>query len=145
MSLLDGVWRLIGAHDDELADDNVMEYPQQRQDEETGDKEKQDIISMPKPEKQAVYVVKPTRNEQGEAQYSLSAYVNFLKSRQALVLDINELVELDRDEAMRIVDYLAGAVRMIEGEAFEISEHIFIFTPHNITLAGDPLRRIEVV
>jgi len=144
MSLLDGVWRLIGAHDDEL-DDNVMEYPRKQPDEVAGDNEKRDLISMPTPEKQAVYVVKPTRDDKGNAEYSLSAYVNFLKSHQTLVLDINELVEIDRDEAMRIVDYLAGAVRMAEGEAFEISEHIFIFTPHNITLAGDPLRRIEVI
>ncbi|MBN2083211.1 cell division protein SepF [bacterium] len=145
MSLLDGVWRLIGAHDDELDDNNVMEYPQKPPAAEAGEHEKQDIISMPMPEKQAVYVVKPMRDAQGNAEYSLSAYVNFLKSHQTLVLDINELVKVDRDEAMRIVDYLAGAVRMAEGEAFEISEHIFIFTPHNITLAGDPLRRIEVV
>ena len=146
MSFLDGVWRLIGAHDDEQDDEHVMEYPRkQRQvppnSHATPDAE---IIAMPEPEKLAVYVAKPTRDTKGEAQYSLSAYVNYLKGHQALILDVNDLARSDLEEAKRVVDYLAGAVRMAEGEAFEITQNVFVFAPYNVQLSGDPLKRVEV-
>ena len=145
MSLMDGVWRLIGVHDDEQEDVTEMEYPaRNRQASALPAEGEAAIIAMPEPECAAVYVVRPARNEQGESQYSLSAYVNFLKSRQALILDVNELARVDLEEAKRVVDFLAGAVRMAEGEAFEITTNVFIFAPHNIKLAGDPLRRVEV-
>jgi FtsZ-interacting cell division protein YlmF len=146
MSFLDGVWRLIGAHDDEQDDDRVMEYPhKQRQipPDMHADPDGE-IIAMPEPDKLAVYVARPSRNAKGDAQYSLSAYVNFLKGHQALILDVNELARGDLEEAKRVVDYLAGAVRMAEGEAFEITQNVFVFAPYNVKLSGDPLKRVEV-
>lgn len=145
MSLMDGVWRLIGVHDDEQEDIIEMEHPARKRQASAASAEGDaELIELPEPETTAVFVVKPARNEKGESQYSLSAYVNFLKSRQALILDVNELARIDLEEAKRVVDFLAGAVRMAEGEAFEITTNVFIFAPYNIKLAGDPLRRVEV-
>lgn len=146
MGFLDGVWRLIGVHDDEQDDGQVMEYPQpnrRRASDPQADPEAE-IIAMPELERLAMYVARPRRDANGKAQYSLSAYVNFLKGHQALILDVNELAATDLEDAKRVVDYLAGAVRMAEGEAFELTQNVFIFAPYNVTLSGDPLKRVEV-
>jgi len=146
MGFLDGVWRLIGVHDDEQDDGRVLEYPDGGRSRPPGSPAEPDagIIAMPDLDRLAVYVARPRRDGNGKAQYSLSAYVNFLKGHQALVLDVNELAASDLEEAKRVVDYLAGAVRMAEGEAFELTQNVFIFAPHNVTLSGDPLKRVEV-
>lgn len=146
MRFLDGVWRLIGAHDDEQDDDHVMDYPhkQRQTPADSHASPEREIIAMPEPEKLAVYVAKPSRDAKGDAKYSLSAYVNFLKGHQALILDVNDLARNDLEEAKRVVDYLAGAVRMAEGEAFEITQNVFVFAPYNVQLSGDPLKRVEV-
>jgi FtsZ-interacting cell division protein YlmF len=65
-------------------------------------------------------------------------------SRQALVLDVNELAADDEDAATRVVDYLTGVVEAVEGSVFQVTKNIFIFAPSNVKLAGDPLEQIEV-
>jgi FtsZ-interacting cell division protein YlmF len=146
MSFLDGVWRLIGVHDDEQDDDRVMDYPIRKRQPagETQSEAEAEIITMPEPDRLAMYVARPSRDGQGKAKYSLSAYVNYLKGHQALILDVNDLAASDLEEAKRVVDYLAGAVRMAEGEAFEITQNVFVFAPYNVALTGDPLKRVEV-
>lgn len=146
MSFITGVMRLFGADDDDVEREHVVEYPVPRvaaaaaatATAEPG------IISMPEPDKTTLFVVRPERGVDGKPEFSVKNYTEFLRTRQALVLDINELAAEDYDEAKRVVDYLSGAVEMLNGTVWEVTKNIFIFTPQNVRIDGDPLKQVEV-
>jgi FtsZ-interacting cell division protein YlmF len=146
MSFLDGVLRFFGADDYEQDSERIVEYPGSATEHQASLRDDGDgaVISMPESEATFVYVVRPERDESGQARYNLKAYKRFLQERRALVLDLSELAKTDLNEAERLVDYLAGAVDMVDGEAREITKNVFIFAPSNVRLAGDPLRPVEV-
>ncbi len=102
------------------------------------------IIHMPQPSSTTVFVVKPELDEHGKPCYSLKSYARYLLTRQALVLDINDVAADDVTKALRIVDYLSGVVEAVDGSVWEVTKNIFVFAPRNVKLAGDPLKPVEV-
>jgi FtsZ-interacting cell division protein YlmF len=146
MSLLSGVWRFLGAEDDDASTGNIVEYPipaaAAKAEPKPGPVES--IISMPEQHSTTVFVVKPEHDENGKPCYSLKSYARYLLTRQALVLDINEIAAGDVTKAMRIVDYLSGVVEAVDGSVWEVTKNIFVFAPRNVKLAGDPLKPVEV-
>lgn len=146
MSLLSGVWRFLGAEDDDTGAGKVVEYPTAdiAVKTEPAPGPADGIISMPEQRSTTVFVVKPELDDSGKACYSLKSYARYLLTRQALVLDINEIAAGDVTKAMRIVDYLSGVVEAVDGSVWEVTKNIFVFAPRNVKLAGDPLKPVEV-
>ena len=146
MSFLSGVWRLLGAEDEEQDHRGIVEYSAQ-----SGsavgvatDEAKDGIIPLPEPEPTTLFVVRPELGAQGQPQFSLKTYADFLLTRRALVLDINALAADDIEQATRVVDYLTGVAQAVDGTVWEVTKNIFIFAPSNVELAGDPLKPVEV-
>ena len=146
MSFLDGVLRFFGADDYDQDGEHTVEYPNPKAQHptESPTDDNGGVIAMPEAEAIAICVVRPERDERGQARYSLKSYKRFLQERHALVLDLSELAKADINEAKRVVDYLAGAVDMVDGEAREITKNVFVFAPFGVRLAGDPLKPVEV-
>jgi cell division inhibitor SepF len=146
MSFLNGVMRLFGADDDYVERDQVVEYPARPAQRPMAEQEQPApaIISMPDTDRSTLFVVRPERDDSGKPQFSVRTYSDFLRTRQALVLDINELAAEDIEEAKRVVDYLSGAVEMLNGTVWEVTKNIFIFAPQNVRIDGDPLKQVEV-
>lgn len=146
MGFLTGVWRLLGAEYDDVDSDRIVDYPAKNNGESTGAASRADdgIIAMPESERTTVYVVRPELDKKSQPLFSLKTYASHLLTRQALVLDINLLAAGDLEKAKRVVDYLTGVVEAVDGAVWQISKNIFIFVPHNVQLAGDPLTPIEV-
>ena len=144
MSLLAGVMRLFGADDD--VNEGLMDYPAPETAQASGmaADAQSGIIEMPEPASTTLFVVRPEFDGGGQPAYSLKAYARYLLTRQALVLDINELAGDNVIEATRIVDYLSGVVEAVEGSVWEVTKNIFIFAPKGVKLAGDPLKPVEV-
>ena len=44
---------------------------------------------------------------------------------------------LDRENALRIVDFLCGATHALSGSQQKIGDSVFIFTPVNVSLSAD--------
>ena len=42
-------------------------------------------------------------------------------------------------ESQRIMDFISGCIYSIKGQYHQISKYIFIFTPENVDISGDPL------
>lgn len=162
MGFVAGVMRLFGVVDED-PQDNMLEYPapvqsvssaasaggrmqafEPRGQHGPAQQEAPRVINMPQPEKQTVFIVRPTLQESGQPAFSMKTYASYLLTRQALVLDVNELAALDLEEATRVVDYLSGVVEAVEGSVWEVSKNIFIFAPNNVALAGDPLKPLQV-
>lgn len=146
MSFLTGVMRLFGADDDDVEKDQVVEYPARASQRTPAAQEapQTSIISMPETDRTTLFVVRPERDETGKPLFSVRTYSDFLRTRQALVLDINQLAAGDYEEAKRVVDFLSGAVEMLNGSVWEVTKNIFIFAPQNVRIDGDPLKQIEV-
>ncbi len=63
--------------------------------------------------------------------------VKHLKDRKTVVLKLDML---DRDNALRIVDFLCGATHALSGSQQKIGDSVFIFTPVNVALSADSQR-----
>lgn len=163
MGFVTGVMRLFGVVDED-PQDNMLEYPAPVHSQppasaasgrmqsyeprspygQSVQQEEPRVINMPQPERQTVFIVRPSLEESGRPSFSMKTYASYLLTRQALVLDVNELAASDLEEATRVVDYLSGVVEAVEGSVWEVSKNIFIFAPNNVALAGDPLKPLEV-
>ena len=61
--------------------------------------------------------------------------VKHLKDRKTAVIKLDML---DRETALRIVDFLCGAVHALGGSQQKIGDAVFIFTPVNVSLSAEP-------
>ena len=52
---------------------------------------------------------------------------------------IVNLEGFDPDDAQRIMDFISGCIYAINGKYHQISKYIFIFSPENVDISGDPL------
>ena len=60
--------------------------------------------------------------------------VKHLKDRKTVILKLDML---DRENALRIVDFLCGATHALGGSQQKIGDSVFIFTPINVSLSAD--------
>ena len=60
--------------------------------------------------------------------------VKHLKDRKTVVLNLHLL---DKEQALRIVDFLCGATHALSGSQQKIGDSVFIFTPVNVTLSAE--------
>ena len=60
--------------------------------------------------------------------------VKHLKERKTVILNLHLL---DKDQSLRIVDFLCGATHALNGNQQRIGDSVFIFTPQNINLSAE--------
>ena len=60
--------------------------------------------------------------------------VKHLKDRKTIVLNLHLL---DKDQALRIVDFLCGATHALGGSQQKIGDSVFVFTPVNVALSAE--------
>lgn len=60
--------------------------------------------------------------------------VKQLKEKKTVILNLHLL---DKDQAMRIVDFLCGATHALNGNQQKIGDSVFIFTPSNVALSAE--------
>lgn len=60
--------------------------------------------------------------------------VKQLKERKTIILNLHLL---DREQSLRIVDFLCGATHALNGNQQKIGDTVFIFTPNNVALTAD--------
>ena len=77
-----------------------------------------------------VSIIKPTTFEDSQN------ICNMLLSGRPVVVNLEGL---DPDDAQRIMDFISGCIYSIKGQYHQISKYIFIITPENVDISGDPL------
>lgn len=60
--------------------------------------------------------------------------VKHLKDRKTVVLNLQLL---EKEQALRIVDFLCGATHALSGSQQKIGDSVFIFTPTNVALSAE--------
>ena len=58
---------------------------------------------------------------------------NLLEGRAVVIV----LANADKGEALRIVDYVAGAIYALGGEMKKVDKTIFLCAPHGVDISGD--------
>lgn len=148
MSFISGVWRLLGAEVDE-SDDNIVEYPSshpaaQPRPEATSPSPAGNIIALPDPQPMVISVVRPELDASGKEQYSMKRYCDMLRQSQPLLVDLNKLFAVNEEHAYRVIDILNGIILANEGRVYKITHNIYMFTPKNVKMAGDPIEQVEI-
>ena len=64
--------------------------------------------------------------------------VKHLKDKKTIILNLHLL---DREQAMRIVDFLCGATHALGGNQQKISDSVFIFTPSSVALSAESQKK----
>jgi FtsZ-interacting cell division protein YlmF len=142
MSLLDGVCRLLGVHDNELEDANELEFPAAK--EQAQGTAERELIAMPEPMPTTLCVARPDRDSLKGALYDIKEYKRALQNRQTVILDLTLLASIDYEGAEQLVNYLAGAADMIDGTASELTTNVFLFAPPEVKLVGNSMKTIKV-
>jgi len=60
--------------------------------------------------------------------------VKHLKDKKTVILNLHLL---DKEQSLRIVDFLCGATHALNGNQQRIGDAVFIFTPQNINLSAE--------
>ena len=60
--------------------------------------------------------------------------VRQLKEKKTVILNLHLL---DKEQAMRIVDFLCGATHALNDNQQKIGDSVFIFTPNNVSLSSE--------
>lgn len=62
------------------------------------------------------------------------AIVDNLRARKPVIVN---MVDLERELAQRVIDFMSGAVYALSGTIRRVSYGIFVIVPSNITIVGD--------
>ncbi|MEK3887048.1 cell division protein SepF [Bacillus sp. FSL K6-3431] len=90
---------------------------------------KQNVVSLQSVQKSSkVILIEP--RVYAEAQEVADHLVN----RKAVVVNLQRI---QRDQAVRIVDFLSGAVYAIGGDIQKVGQEIFLCTPDNVEVSGN--------
>lgn len=112
--------------DDYPVQDNLALNPSYQQQDQKSQNLK--VVSHPNYRGYEVVVSEPRSYED-----SISI-VKHLKDRKTVVLNLHLL---DKEQALRIVDFLCGATHALSGSQQKIGDFVFIFTPVNVALSAE--------
>lgn len=140
-SIIDFLTSGFDGREDSIYDDmmnggeEAVEYPTQNNlalspSYKTQDEKSQNlkVVSHPNYKGYEVMVCEPRSYED-----SISI-VKHLKDRKTIVLNLHLL---DKEQALRIVDFLCGATHALNGSQQKIGDSVFIFTPVNVALSAE--------
>ena len=57
-----------------------------------------------------------------------------LKSKKAVVINLEEL---QKEDAVKVLDFVSGVVYALEGDIQKVSSGIFLIAPYNVNIASD--------
>lgn len=64
--------------------------------------------------------------------------VKHLKEKKTIILNLHLL---DKEQSLRIVDFLCGATHALGGNQQKVSETVFIFTPNSVSLSSETQKK----
>ena len=117
---------MMDGEEDYPVQDNLALNPSYTQNEQKSQNLK--VVSHPNYRGYEVMVCEPRSYED-----SISI-VKHLKDRKTVVLNLHLL---DKEQALRIVDFLCGATHALSGSQQKIGDSVFIFTPVNVALSAE--------
>lgn len=144
MSVSQGIKSIVGfltqgfeQKEDDIFDDMQSDFEYQTQDNLAleplyGSRERENkeskVVSHPNFRGYEVIVCEPRSYDQSVN------IVKHLKDKKTVILNLHLL---DKEQSLRIVDFLCGATHALNGNQQRIGDAVFIFTPQNINLSAE--------
>ncbi len=137
-AIMSKVWNLFGmdqAENDELEDEDVYDYDY---DEEPAEEKKSfikknnsKVVSMPQNQSIRMVISQPTTFEQSEE------ICGFLKEKKSVIVNLEYV---NKDVAIRIVDFISGGVYALDAHIQKVSNSIFLIAPINYEITNEMAR-----
>jgi cell division inhibitor SepF len=92
------------------------------------------LKSVPTSQATRVILVEPTKYE------DVLTIADHLQNRKAVVFNVQRLT---REEAMRVVDFISGAIHIMNGSIKKVSSNAFLCALDNVDISGDILEEFN--
>ncbi|MBR6164038.1 cell division protein SepF [bacterium] len=92
------------------------------------------VVNLPSYKGYEVLVCEPRAYEES------MTIVKHLKDRKTVILNLHLL---DREQSMRLVDFVCGASHALMGNQQRIGDSVFIFTPSNVNLSSTETQKAK--
>jgi cell division inhibitor SepF len=92
------------------------------------------LKSVPTSQATRVILVEPTKYE------DVLTIADHLQNRKAVVFNVQRLT---REEAMRVVDFISGAIHIMNGSIKKVSSNAFLCALDNMDISGDILEEFN--
>ena len=117
-------------------DEEVNEFENETENEEetVGERsffKRSKVVNMPQVQQVKMVITQPTSFEQSEE------ICGYLKEKKSVIINLEYV---NKDVARRIIDFMAGAVKALDGHMQKISNAIFLVAPVNYDIASDLAR-----
>ena len=141
-AIMNKVCDLFGMDPERAADEEELEeeanYEEYEETEENEDKKifgnlgkKNKVVAMPQTQQIKMVISQPTTFEQSEE------ICNFLKEKKSVIVNLEYV---NKDVAIRIVDFISGGVFALDGHIQKVSNSIFLIAPYNYEITNEMAR-----
>ena len=128
----------VETNDQEDYEEELNEYGNEEENEQVEEKgffnsfsKRGKVVNMPQVQQVKMVITQPTSFEQSEE------ICGYLKEKKSVIINLEYV---NKDIARRIIDFIAGAVKALDGHMQKISNAIFLVAPVNYDIASDLAR-----
>lgn len=118
----------LGSEDNDEAIDAVMPEEREEQHPSFTPSRKNKVVNIHTTTQLKVVIIQPT------AYSDAQEIADHLKSKKPVVVNLEKL---DKDVAVKIVNFLSGAVYALDGSMQKVSNGILLLAPYNVGIMGD--------
>jgi cell division inhibitor SepF len=127
--LWDKLMSLIG-YDDDLEDEDAEDLAEEEVQTSSYERGRTKVLSIHSHPEMKIMVAAPINFDDSE---KLAGY---LKNRKPLIVNFENA---SKESAQRIIDFLSGAVTVLNGTTMKVTADTFLFVPSNISVQTDQL------
>ena len=128
----------VETENEEETEENAYNYAETYEEEEPQEKgffgRKNKIVSMPQVQQVKMVITQPTSFDQADE------ICQYLKEKKSIIVNLEYV---NKDDARRIVDFISGASRALDGHIQKVSNAIFLVAPINYDISNN-LAREEI-
>ena len=130
------MWKILGVeNEDEYDVDEFDSIDTPTEDKEFGVtnpfSKKNKVVGMPGVQQVKVIISQPNSFEQSEE------ICEHLKEKKSIIVNLEYV---NKDAAIRIIDFISGAVYALDGNIQKISNSIFLVAPYNYEITNEVLK-----
>ena len=127
-NFMDKVTNFLGLGGEDTIEDEVPVMPAEREDTKLTNSKKNKVVNIHTTTQLKVVIIQPTSYADSQE------IADHLKSKKPVVVNLEKL---DKEVAIKIVNFLSGAVYALDGSMQKVSNGILLLAPYNVGIMGD--------
>lgn len=127
-NFMDKVTNFLGLGGEDGIEDDVPVMPAEREDAKLSTSKKNKVVNIHTTTQLKVVIIQPTSYADSQE------IADHLKSKKPVVVNLEKL---DKEVAIKIVNFLSGAVYALDGSMQKVSNGILLLAPYNVGIMGD--------